>query len=153
MSLYARTGSPADIPLHFVWTCVPPNAWIIKGVVSLYARTGSPADNTLHYAPPHKKWWGIMLYPPKFWVKTNTPFVSFIFDRVMALDWCKSSGGAWCNACSAFILQGLVVHLMYEVVVCKPIWTDIPADIPFYSAWTSGPPNAWTSGLWAYIDW
>ena len=32
----------------------------------------------------------------------HLPF-DFIFDRVMVPPWCKRSGGAWCNACSAFI--------------------------------------------------
>ena len=52
-----------------------------------------------------------------------------------------------------FILHGLVVHLMHGLVVCEPIWTDSPAGIPLNSAWTSGPPNVWTSGMWAYMVW
>ena len=45
----------------------------------------------------------------------HLPF-DFIFDRVMALPWCKSSGGAWCSACSTFIN-----------VNWYPVWDFLPS--------------------------
>ena len=46
-----------------------------------------------------------------------------------------------------FILHGLVGHLMHGLVVCEPVWTGSPVDIPLNSAFTSSPSNVWTSGM------
>ena len=43
--------------------------------------------------------------------------------------------------------SGRLAPLMYGLVVCEPIWTGSPADIPLQSAWTSDSHNVWTSGL------
>ena len=57
---------------------------------------------------------------------------------VQELEFAYSVYGLVVQLIFHFILHGLVVHLKYELVVCEPIWTGSPADIPLHSAWTSG---------------